>query len=73
MNRIMRTTAEGEATVVAFVPAARRRVSGPSGAGPLGEILFFTGVRYERHDAASVPARAVSPGSGDLGDPRRSA
>jgi hypothetical protein len=38
------------------------------------QILFFTGIRYERHDSEEEPAKVARPARRNLGDtlrPRR--
>lgn len=61
----------GTTRVVPFQP----RSAGPSREddGRRGEVLLFTGVRYERHGEAGQPASAPQPTAGGLGGPRRRA
>jgi hypothetical protein len=50
---------------------ARNHEPRPPGAA---EILFFTGIRYERHDDAVTPATTSRPAKRSIGDtprPRR--
>jgi hypothetical protein len=61
------------ATVLPFAGQLRRRRPLREETGARGEILFFTGVRYERHGPASDPATPARRGSASLRDPRRSA
>ncbi|MFC5418995.1 MAG: hypothetical protein DI537_00930 [Stutzerimonas stutzeri] len=62
------------ADVIPFAPRRRFASQAPLGEGPFGQILFFTGVRYERqHEpAASKPPRRPRPaGRGERETRRR--
>mgnify|MGYP001578953973 CR=1 FL=1 len=62
------------ADVIPFAPRRRFTSQPPLAEGPLGEILFFTGVRYERpHEpAAGKPPRRPPPaGRGERETRRR--
>jgi hypothetical protein len=62
---------DGEgAAVLPFASDLRRRRPLRDEDGPRGEILFFTGVRYERHGLAPDQSRR---GTAGLRGPRRSA
>ena len=62
---------DGEgAEVLPFASDLRRRRPFRDETGPRGEILFFTGVRYERHGPVSDQTRR---GPAGLRGPRRSA
>jgi hypothetical protein len=70
MNGIELEAEDEGAVVLPFASDLRRRRTLRDETGRRGEILFFTGVRYERHGAKSDPARRGSTG---LRGPRRSA
>ena len=62
------------ADVIPFAPRRRSAGQGTAAAGPFGQILFFTGVRYERqHEpATSKPPRRPRPaGRGERENRRR--
>lgn len=62
------------ADVIPFAPRRRFTSQPPPAEGPFGEILFFTGVRYERpHEpAAGKPPRRPPPvGRGERETRRR--
>ena len=61
------------ATVLPFARQPRRSRPVREETGPRGEIVFFTGVRYERHGPAPDPTPPARRGSAGLRDPRRSA
>lgn len=46
------------ADVIPFAPRRRSASQGPAAVGPSGQILFFTGVRYERQ-VDPVPVEAL--------------
>ncbi|MFO1149300.1 MAG: hypothetical protein U1E62_13075 [Alsobacter sp.] len=58
------------ADILPFASDLRRRRPQRDESGPRGEILFFTGVRYERHGQSPAQTRR---GSSSLRGPRRSA
>lgn len=62
------------AHVIPFAPRRRASSQAPAATGPLGQILFFTGVRYERQldQAAAKPPRRPRPaGRGERETRRR--
>lgn len=61
------------ADVIPFAPRRRFASQAPLGEGPFGQILFFTGVRYERqHEPAAKPPRRPRPtGRGERETRRR--
>lgn len=62
------------ADVIPFAPRRRSSSQSLAVAGPFGQILFFTGVRYERQiePAASKPPRRPRPaGRGERETRRR--
>ncbi len=61
------------ADVIPFAPRRRRSSQMAASSGPLGQILFFTGVRYERQPepAASKPPRRPRPASRGEREARR--
>lgn len=62
------------ADVIPFAPRRRATSQETAATGPLGQILFFTGVRYERqHEpAANKPPRRPRPaGRGERETRRR--
>ncbi|RXT52967.1 hypothetical protein B6S44_19710 [Bosea sp. Tri-44] len=62
------------ADVIPFAPRRRSASQSPAALGPSGQILFFTGVRYERQPepAASKPPRRPRPaGRGERETRRR--
>jgi hypothetical protein len=61
------------ADVIPFAPRRRASSQGGAASGPLGQILFFTGVRYEREreQPAAEPARRPRPASRGERETRR--
>jgi hypothetical protein len=65
--------------LIHFPERPERAGTGEASAGYAAQILFFTGVRYERHDDAAAPsgpartraARQGRPAIGDASRPRR--
>ena len=68
----MGETQPSTGTVIAF-PGSVSRSSRPAlrADEPRGEILLFTGVRYERSPATSPDASPASRGDAKAGRPRR--
>jgi len=61
------------ADVIPFAPRRRSTSQSSAAAGPFGQILFFTGVRYERQlePAGSKPPRRPRPAGRSERAPRR--
>lgn len=61
------------ADVIPFAPRRRSSSRNLAAAGPLGQILFFTGVRYERQPetAAVKPPRRPRPAGSRERETRR--
>lgn len=61
------------AHVIPFAPRRRANSHPPAATGPFGQILFFTGVRYERQlePAAAKPPRRPRPASRGERETRR--
>jgi hypothetical protein len=58
--------------VLIFLPERPESSRGSSVAqAQSAEILFFTGIRYERHDEEDQSARAPRPARRNLGDTSR--